>query len=192
MQTQGRNGFHVFEAKEKTIFELPLVLLVDSNSASAAEIFAGAMQDNGRAVVVGSQSYGKGTVQAIVQLSSETTGKKPIAGLRLTTEKFYSPKGRAYAGIGVTPDVIVEDDPKMPRRLAQPQPSYADQAKEKPSYGYIPTTLTKKTSESESDITLSTAIRETLKLVRSRPTPKTTTRSPEESSLRSAPNIVSL
>ncbi len=192
VQTQGRNGFHVFEAKEKTVFELPLALLVDSNSASAAEIFAGAMQDNGRAVVVGSQSYGKGTVQAIVQLSSETTGKKPIAGLRLTTEKFYSPKGRAYAGIGVTPDVIVEDDPKMPRRLAQPQPSYADQAKEKPSYGYIPTTLTKKTSESESDIPLSTAIREILKLVRSRPTPKTTTRSPEESSLRSAPNIVSL
>lgn len=191
VQTKGRNGFHVFKAKEKAIFELPLVLLVDSNSASAAEIFAGAMQDNGRAVVVGAQSYGKGTVQAIVQLSGETTGKKPIAGLRLTTEKFYSPKGRAYAGVGVTPDVVVEGDSKTSRRLAQTQPSYASQAEEKPSYGYIPTTSTKKTSELDSDIILATAVRETLKLGRSHYTSKTTT-SPEKASPHLAPNVLSL
>ena len=191
VQTQGRNGFHVFKAKERAIFELPLILLVDSNSASAAEIFAGAMQDNGRAVVVGSQSYGKGTVQAIVQLSGETTGKKPIAGLRLTTEKFYSPKGRAYAGVGVTPDVVVENDPETRRRIAQTQPPYADQAEEKPSYGYIPTTSTKRTKELDSDIVLSTAVRETLKLRRSHFAP-TPTRSPEELPSRVTANAVSL
>ena len=83
------------------------MLVVDSNSASAAEIFAGAMQENGRGVVVGTQSYGKGTVQAIVPLTKETEGAKPIAGLRLTTEKFYSPTGRAYGGVGVIPDIEV-------------------------------------------------------------------------------------
>ena len=65
------------------------------------------MQENNRALVIGESSYGKGTVQAIVQLSSSANQIRPIAGLRITTEKFYSPKGRAYAGVGVTPDIEV-------------------------------------------------------------------------------------
>ena len=174
VQTQGRNGFHAFRAKEKTVFELPLVLLVDGNSASAAEIFAGAMQENGRAIVVGSQSYGKGTVQAIVQLSSETASTKPVAGLRLTTEKFYSPNGRAYAGVGIMPDVVVSDDSENTRRIAQIQPPYANQAVEKPGYGYIPAATTRHSSEVDSDPVLSTAIREALRLERSRLTPRST------------------
>lgn len=168
VQTQGRNGFHSFQANEKTVFTLPLVLLVDSNSASAAEIFAGAMQENGRAVVIGTQSYGKGTVQAIVQLSDDTTNVKPIAGLRLTTEKFYSPQGRAYAGIGVVPDVAVPDSSEASSRLAETQPPYADQAQEKPDYGYLPAVATKNISELDSDKVLSTAVREALKLERLR------------------------
>lgn len=107
VKTQGRNGTHVFSATKRQACTLPIVLVVDSNSASAAEIFAGAMQENGRGVVVGTQSYGKGTVQAIVPLTKETEGAKPIAGLRLTTEKFYSPTGRAYGGVGVIPDIEV-------------------------------------------------------------------------------------
>lgn len=107
VQTQGRNGYHSFQAQSQNQFNIPLLLLVDSNSASAAEIFAGAMQDNNRAIVIGESSYGKGTVQAIVQLSNSSNQIRPIAGLRITTEKFYSPKGKAYAGVGVTPDIKV-------------------------------------------------------------------------------------
>lgn len=191
VQTQGRNGFHSFQANEKTVFTLPLVLLVDSNSASAAEIFAGAMQENGRAVVIGTQSYGKGTVQAIVQLSDDTTNVKPIAGLRLTTEKFYSPQGRAYAGIGVVPDVAVPDSSEASSRLAETQPPYADQAQEKPDYGYLPAVATKNISELDSDKVLSTAVREALKLERLR-LPSNTEKSQDKSYQRFSPNAVAL
>lgn len=110
VQTRGRNGKHVFSARESKTCSLPLVVIVDSNSASAAEIFAGAMQENKRGTIVGTQSYGKGTVQAIVQLNETTQNTKPIAGLRLTTEKFYSPNGRAYGGVGIIPDVDVSQN----------------------------------------------------------------------------------
>ena len=168
VQTQGRNGFHSFQASRETVCSLPLVLLVDSNSASAAEIFAGAMQENERAIVVGMQSYGKGTVQAIVQLSGETASKKPIAGLRLTTEKFYSPQGRAYAGVGIIPNVVVPESHGNLGRYAQTLPAYAEQAEEKPDFGYIPTRATKKSSELEADAVLATAVHEVQKIEQSR------------------------
>lgn len=182
VQTRGRNGRHTFQAKGERVCSLPLILLVDNNSASAAEIFAGAMQENNRAVIVGSQSYGKGTVQAIVQLSCNTLSKKPIAGLRLTTEKFYSPKGRAYAGVGVLPNVDLTDAlnaaESLEGRIAPTQPAYADQAVEEPAaesqtnagYGYIPAGAKRRdavpASEVDSDVYLSAAVREALKLQR--------------------------
>jgi len=81
----------------------PLVVLVDGDSASASEIFAAAVQDNRRGIVVGERSYGKGTVQTHFPLS--TVG----GNLRLTTARFYSPNGRAMSGEGVTPDVRIAD-----------------------------------------------------------------------------------
>jgi len=84
-------------------WSVPLVVLVDGDSASASEIFAAAIQENGRGVVVGTQSYGKGSVQTHFPLSA-------IGGdLRLTTALFYSPKGRKMAGNGVNPDVEIND-----------------------------------------------------------------------------------
>jgi len=84
-------------------WSVPLVVLVDGDSASASEIFAAAIQENGRGVVVGTQSYGKGSVQTHFPLSA-------IGGdLRLTTALFYSPNGRKIAGEGVTPDVEIND-----------------------------------------------------------------------------------
>ena len=81
----------------------PIVVLIDGDSASASEIFAAAIQDNKRGVVVGEKSYGKGTVQTHFPLSS-------ISGnLRLTTARFYSPNGKAMSGQGVTPDVRIAD-----------------------------------------------------------------------------------
>ena len=84
---------------------MPLVVLVDRNSASASEIFAAAIQENHRGVIVGEKSYGKGTVQTLFPLQTFP------AALRLTTAKFYSPDGREMAGSGVTPDVKVVVEP---------------------------------------------------------------------------------
>jgi carboxyl-terminal processing protease len=80
---------------------MPLALLVDHDSASASEILAGALKDNRRAMVVGEQSYGKGSVQSIFPLRAAP------AGLKLTTAKFYSPLDRSYSEHGVEPDVAI-------------------------------------------------------------------------------------
>ncbi len=82
-------------------WKLPLVVLVDENSASASEIFAAAIQENQRGVIVGRTTYGKGTVQTHFPLQSVT------GNLKLTTAKFYSPTGREMEGQGVRPDVAV-------------------------------------------------------------------------------------
>ena len=85
-------------------WDMPLVVLVDGDSASASEIFAAAIQENGRGLVVGEKSYGKGTVQTHFPLSSG------LGTVRLTTAKFYSPNDREMAGAGVTPDVRTADE----------------------------------------------------------------------------------
>ena len=82
---------------------MPLVVLIDHDSASAAEIFAGAIRDHRRGYLVGETSYGKGSVQSIFSLNHSKSG------LRLTTAKFYSPNGRPFAKVGVTPHVTVHN-----------------------------------------------------------------------------------
>jgi len=103
VSTRGRNvGERLnYTAHREGTWRVPLVVLIDDQSASASEIFAGAIRDYRRGTIVGTRSYGKGSVQGIFPLHTAN------AGIRLTTAKFYSPKGLPFSDVGVTPDVVV-------------------------------------------------------------------------------------
>lgn len=104
VSTRGRNPLedYVHRAKSSGTWDVPLVVLIDGDSASASEIFAAAIADHDRGLVVGQQSYGKGSVQGIFPLN---TGG---GGVRLTTAKFYSPDGSPINQVGVVPNIPVQ------------------------------------------------------------------------------------
>jgi len=93
-------------ARQEGTWHVPLVVIIDQESASAAEIFSGAIHDYHRGTIVGVRSFGKGSVQGIFQLDGSDSG------LRLTTAKFFSPTGRPYSRVGVEPDVVVRQAAK--------------------------------------------------------------------------------
>jgi carboxyl-terminal processing protease len=104
-----------FNATRATVGgDIPLVVLINNGSASASEIVAGALQDHGRAIIMGTQSFGKGSVQTILPLGEDRA-------IKLTTSLYYTPSGRSIQAQGIEPDIIVEEAfvTRRSRNLAQ-------------------------------------------------------------------------
>ena len=80
----------------------PIIVLINNGSASASEIFAGALKDHKRAIILGEKTYGKGSVQSIIPLSDG-------GGIRLTVSKYYLPSGKSISDVGVAPDIFIEE-----------------------------------------------------------------------------------
>jgi len=117
VRTRGRRGTVIDEARARrpgTEADLPLVVLVNKASASASEIVAGALQDHGRALIIGERTYGKGSVQAPFELEDGSL-------LKLTTSLYYTPDDRLIQASGITPDVHVGVPTGLPA-TAQPVP----------------------------------------------------------------------
>ena len=102
VSTVDRDGYkETQKANRGVMTNKPLVVLINKGSASASEIFSGAMKDNGRAVIVGEQSFGKGLVQEVNKLPYD-------AGINITIQKYLTPNGTDINKKGITPDVVVE------------------------------------------------------------------------------------
>ena len=121
VSTRGRNPVNdsEFNATPGDLMHgAPVVVIVDAGSASASEVLAGALRDNDRARIVGSRSFGKGSVQTVMPLGNGDA-------VKLTTARYYTPSGRSIQARGIDPDVVLKPDNTEPKRLA-PLPGYTE------------------------------------------------------------------
>ncbi len=119
VSTRGRNNGQAkrYSASKGDLAEnKPIVVLINGGSASASEIVAGALQDHKRAVILGTKSFGKGSVQSVIPLGEN-------GAMRLTTARYYTPAGRSIQALGVVPDIIVEQLPRLSKEKEEEKPS---------------------------------------------------------------------
>ena len=119
VSTRGRNNGQAkrYSASKGDLAEnKPIVVLINGGSASASEIVAGALQDHKRAVILGTKSFGKGSVQSVIPLGEN-------GAMRLTTARYYTPAGRSIQALGVVPDIIVEQLPRLNKEKDEEKPS---------------------------------------------------------------------
>ena len=115
---RGRRNVEVERAREKdTEPAYPMIVLVNKGTASASEIVAGALQDHGRAVIMGTTTFGKGSVQTIIELEDGS-------GLKLTVARYYTPRNRSIQELGISPDVVVAE--AAPAKAEEQQPGERD------------------------------------------------------------------
>jgi carboxyl-terminal processing protease len=107
-----RRGEDYLKDLPPAVKKVPLAVLVDGGTASASEIVAGALQDHKRATVLGTQTFGKGSVQTILPLGNN-------AGLKLTTARYYTPAGRSIQAKGIEPDLTVDDGRDTGNRIRE-------------------------------------------------------------------------
>ncbi|MDP6784303.1 MAG: S41 family peptidase [Alphaproteobacteria bacterium] len=108
VSTRGRKKIDMqrYQAKSGDLIDAkPLIVIINGGSASASEIVAGALQDHKRAIIIGTKSFGKGSVQTIIPFKKSND---KMAGIRLTTARYYTPSGESIQGKGIDPDIIVE------------------------------------------------------------------------------------
>ncbi len=121
VSTRGRNAAdgERYNATEGDLSDgKPIVVLINGGSASASEIVAGALKDHRRAVVVGTKSFGKGSVQTVMPLRGD-------GAMRLTTARYYTPSGRSIQALGVSPDIVVEQRPPEPEAEEDAVPGFS-------------------------------------------------------------------
>jgi carboxyl-terminal processing protease len=112
--TEDKNGNREEEkAVDVKKIKVPMAVLINGNSASAAEIFSGTLQDYKTATIIGTTSFGKGIVQKVIPLSDGTA-------VKLTISKYFTPSGRNIHGTGITPDIEVELDEEMQKEIVVP------------------------------------------------------------------------
>ena len=119
VSTRGRNNGKAkrYSASKGDLAEnKPIIVLINGGSASASEIVAGALQDHKRAVILGTKSFGKGSVQSVIPLGEN-------GAMRLTTARYYTPSGRSIQALGVVPDIIVEQLPRLNKEKEEDKPS---------------------------------------------------------------------
>ena len=119
VSTRGRNSGQAkrYSASKGDLAEnKPIIVLINGGSASASEIVAGALQDHKRAVILGTKSFGKGSVQSVIPLGEN-------GAMRLTTARYYTPSGRSIQALGVVPDIIVEQLPRLNKEKEEDKPS---------------------------------------------------------------------